>query len=74
MPYKEKPNNSMFGANYFADIDFARSMNDSQFFKQEGSIELSGIVLKLTDLSSICFDIKRFDLKTGQMRDFGFTI
>ena len=31
-PYKPRPNNSMFGANYFSDIDFKRSMHTSQFF------------------------------------------
>ena len=29
LPYKPKPSNSMFGANFFSDIDFERSMATS---------------------------------------------
>ena len=28
-PYKPKPKNSMFGANFFSDIDFARSFSSN---------------------------------------------
>ena len=72
-PYKEKPYNTMFGANYFANIDFDRSMNNTQLFQRDdGDIELAGIVLKLADYSVLVFDIKKFDLRSGEMTDYGF--
>ena len=63
-PYKPKPANSMFGANFFTEIDFEKSMLSSQFFKQEEDqdVELSGIVLKLNEHSVLLLDIKKFDL------------
>ena len=64
----------MFGAHYFADIDFDRSMSKTQLFKQDELIELSGQILPLTDQSALVYDIKRFDLRTGQMSDYGFAI
>ena len=73
-PYKEKPFNTMFAANYFANIDFDRSMNNSQFFKQDDDIELAGMVLKLAEFSVLVFDIKKFDLRTGEMTDYGFAV
>ena len=64
----------MFGAHYFADIDFDRSLSKTQLFKQDELIELSGQILPLTDQSALVYDIKRFDLRTGQMSDYGFAI
>lgn len=54
----------MFGANFFTEIDFEKSMLSSQFFKQEEEqdVELSGIVLKLNEHSVLLLDIKKFDL------------
>jgi len=49
-------------------------MSTSQFYKQGEDVELSGIVLKLNDSSVLVFDIKKFDLRTGQMSDYGFAI
>jgi hypothetical protein len=64
----------MFGANFFCEIDFDRSMHTSQFFKQEEDVELSGVVIKIKDTSCIIFDIKRLNLTTGEMNDYGFAI
>lgn len=66
-PYKQKPNNSMFGASYFADIDFDRSMFSTQLFKQEDNdaVELPGVILKLCEYSTLVYDIKKMDLRTG---------
>ena len=64
----------MFGANFFANIDFDRSMNTSQFFKQEDDVDLAGVVLKLSEFSAIIYDIKRMDLRTGQMTSYGFAV
>lgn len=73
-PYKVKPNGSMFGANFFTDIDFERSMDQDQFFKQNEPVELSGLILRLLDHSILVLDIKRMDLRTGQISDYGFAI
>ena len=76
-PYETKPKGSMFGANFFTDIDFEKSLNNSQnqFFKQEeNDVELSGIILKLTANSSLVLDIKKMDLNNGQITDYGFAI
>jgi len=65
----------MFGANFFAEFDFERSMDFSQFFKQEEQdVELSGVVLKLTEYSVLILDIKKMDLRTGQISDYGFAL
>ena len=73
-PYKPKPNNSIFGANYFTEIDFDRSMNTTQLFRQDEDIELSGVMLRLQEFSCLVFDIKKFDLATGEMTDYGIAI
>ena len=75
-PYKPKPVNSMFAANYFADIDFDRSMFATQLFKQDDNdfVELSGVILKLNENSTIVYDIKKMDLCTGEMTDYGFAV
>ena len=66
-PYKTKPFGSLFGANYFADIDFDRSMFSTQLFRQgdEDYIELPGVLLKLNEHSALVYDIKKLDLRTG---------
>ena len=73
-PYKPKPYNTMLGANFFADIDFDRTSVNAQFFKQVDDVEHAGIILKLEKYSVLIFDIKKFDLKTGEMSDYGFAI
>lgn len=73
-PYKPKPLGSMFGANYFANIDFEKSMHTSQFFKQEEDVELAGVVLKLHEYSCLVLDIKKMDLSTGKISDYGFAL
>lgn len=74
-PYKEKPFNSMFASHLFSDVDFEKSKNGCQLFDTDNpAIEMSGIVLKLLEHSSLLFDIKQFDLKTGEMQDFGFAL
>ena len=74
-PYEPKPAGSMFGASFFADIDFERSNNNAQFFRQdENDVELSGMVLKLTVNSSLVLDIKKMDLTNGLITDYGFAI
>ena len=73
-PYKQKPFNSMFAANFFADIDFDRSMNQTQLFKQEDDVELAGVVLRLQEFSVLVFDIKKHDLRTGKVSDYGFAV
>ncbi len=73
-PYKSKPINSMFAANFFANIDFDRSMSTTQLFKQEEDVELSGVVLNLAEYSVLIFDIKKMDLRTGKMSDYGFAL
>ena len=48
-----------------------------QFFKRiltGADVELSGDVLELNVNSVLVFDIKKFDLKTGRMSDYGFAI
>ena len=37
-------------------------------------MELSAIILRLTEASVLVHDIKKFDLKTGKMSDYGFAI
>ena len=64
----------MFGANFFADVDFGRSNNSTQFFKRGNEVELSGVVLKLLEYSVLVLDIKEMDLTTGVLTDFGFAI
>ena len=64
----------MFGANFFSDIDFERSMASSQYFKQDEDVELASIILRLTEASILVHDIKKFDLKTGEMTDYGFAV
>ena len=64
----------MFGANFFSEIDFERSMATSQYFKQEEDVELSAVILRLTEASVLVHDVKRLDLKTGQMSDYGFAV
>ena len=66
----------MFGASYFADIDFDRSMFSTQLFKhdEDAYVELPGVVLKLNEHSTLVYDIKKFDLKSGQMTDYGFAV
>ena len=49
-------------------------MHSSQFFKQEDDVEVAGMVLKLNDFSVLIFDIKKLDLRTGKMSDYGFAI
>ena len=73
-PYKTKPYNSMFGANFFANIDFDRSMHMTQLFRKDDDIELAGVVLKLNEHSTMVFDIKKMDLRTGKMTDYGFAL
>ena len=67
----------MFGANFFADIDFDKTQGSQQYFKRVlagAEVELSGDVLKLNVNSVLVFDIKKFNLKTGKMSDYGFAI
>lgn len=64
----------MFGANFFSDIDFPRSMHTSQFFNQDEDIEVAGIILRLNDASVIIYDVKQFDLVTGKISDYGFAM
>ena len=67
----------MFGANFFSEIDFEKTKGSRQFFKRiltGADVELSGDVLKLNVNSILVFDIKKFDLKTGKMADYGFAI
>jgi len=73
-PYKPKPYNTMLGANFFADIDFQRTSAIHQYFKTDDDIEHSGIVLRLEAYSVLVFDIKRFDLASGHMRDYGWAV
>ena len=73
-PYKPKPAQSMFGAEFIADVDFDRSFHKNQFFRQTEYFDLLGIVLKLGDHSALVFDIKKMDLRTGEMSDYGFAI
>lgn len=49
-------------------------MADSQYFKQDEDVELASVVLRLTDNSVLVHDIKKFDLKTGVMTDYGFAV
>lgn len=37
-------------------------------------VELPGVVLKLNEHSTLIFDIKKLDLRTGTMTDYGFAI
>ena len=37
-------------------------------------MELSGVVLKLSEYSTLIYDIKKMDLSTGKMTDYGFAI
>ena len=73
-PYKPKPYNTLFAANFFSEIDFDKSMNQMQLFKQEEDVELSGVVLELQEYSVLVFDIKRHDLQTGGVSDYGFAV
>ena len=73
-PYKPKPTGTMFGANYFAEVDFERSRHVNQFFKKDIEAELVGLILKLKDKSVLFFDIKKMDLKTGEISDYGFAM
>ena len=74
--FKQKPSQSMFGANFFAEVDFARSTSTSQFFKQQDEldVEVAGMLIKLTENSVMVYDVKRIDLKTGKMSDYGFAL
>ena len=50
-------------------------MGSSQFFQQEDmSVELPGIVLKLNEDSVLLLDIKKMDLTTGKISDYGFAL
>ena len=53
---------------------FERTSVNAQFFKQTEDVEHAGIILKLERYSVLIFDIKKFDLKTGEMSDYGFAI
>ena len=65
----------MFGAHYFAEIDFEHSYQSSQLFDREDrAIEVPGSVLKINEGSALVLDIKRMDLSTGEISDYGFAI
>ena len=51
-------------------------MSTTQLFKQDEAdmVELAGVVLNLAEFSVLIFDIKKMDLKTGKMTDYGFAI
>ena len=42
--------------------------------KQGEDVELAGMVLKLHEYSSLVLDIKRLDLATGKISDYGFSV
>jgi len=73
-PYKPKPYNTMLGANLFTDVDFSKTSSTSQFFVRNEDIEHPGVVLKLEAYSVLMFDIKKFNLNTGEMEDYGFAM
>ena len=74
-PYKDGVSRSMFGAHYFADIDFENSRLSDQYFSREvRDIEIPGADLKLEEQSALLLDIKKFDLSNGELSDYGFAI
>ena len=73
-PYKTKPFKSLFGANIFSDVDMPKTTKRSQIFTKSEYHQYSGKILKLQDYSSLLFDIKRFNLETGEISDFGFAV
>lgn len=64
----------MLGANLFTDVDFSKTSSTSQFFVRNEDIEHPGVVLKLEAYSVLMFDIKKFNLNTGEMEDYGFAM
>ena len=75
-PYKVGPNRTMFGAHIFADADFdkTKTVQNCQIFQEEQDVELPGSVLKVNSASVLVYDIKKMDLRTGKMTDYGFAI
>lgn len=66
----------MFGAHIFADADFdkTKTIQNCQIFQEEQDVELPGSVLKINNASVLIYDIKKMDLRTGEMTDYGFAI
>lgn len=73
-PYKQKPFKSLFGANIFTDVDMVKSSKRTQVFTKSDHFQYPGKVLKLQDFSALIFDIKRFNIETGEISDVGFAV
>ena len=73
-PYKPKGTNTMLGAFLFCEVDWKQTTPHHFIFAHTEDIQVSGKVFKPTLATSLLFDFKRLDLKTGVMEDFGFAL
>lgn len=64
-PYKPKGNNSMMGAFLFNEIDWQQTTPHHFIFSHTEDVQVSGKLFKPTLSTSLLFDFKRLDLKTG---------
>ena len=67
-----KGTNSMLGAHLFSKIDWKQTTPHHFIFADHIDIQVSGKIFTPTPATSLLFDFKRLDLKTGKFEDFGF--
>jgi hypothetical protein len=62
----------MLYAHHFFKPDWAQSTPKQLIFREVEDYEISGSLFTPSKYTGLLFDIKRFDLKTGELTDVGF--
>ena len=52
----------------------SKSSKQAQIFQKADHFEYSGKIVKLLDHSAMLYDIKCFNIDTGEISDFGFAV
>lgn len=71
-PYKVKGCNSMLFAHHFFRQDWSQSCPKQNIFREVADHEVGGKIFRPNKYTGLVFDVKRFNLKTGELSDIGF--